>query len=66
MPFEQSVLHIPLIMITKQEEVAWISLDWSKILFRFPYMISLDWSSARKRVTKWDSLNKTDFFSENT
>ena len=27
--------------------------------------ISLDWSSLCKRVIKWDSFNKTGFFSEN-
>ena len=28
--------------------------------------ISLDWSSLRKRVIKWDSFNKTDFFNWKT
>ena len=29
MPFEQSVLHLPLIMSVHQEAAKWISLDWS-------------------------------------
>ena len=50
MSFEQSVLHLLLIMSAHQEATKWISLDW--------------WSLG-KRVIKWGSFNKTDFFSEN-
>ena len=65
MPFEQSVLHIPLIMSAQEDVAKWILLDWSKILFMVPlYIISLDWSSLHKRVIKWGSFSKTDFFCE--
>ena len=34
MPFEQSVLHIPLIIIGSQQGTAkWVPLDWLKILY---------------------------------
>ena len=66
MLFEQSVLHIPLIMSAQEDVAKWILLYWSKILFMVPlYIIPLDWSSLRKRVIKWGSFNKTDFFYEN-
>ena len=50
MSLEQSVLNLPLTMSAHQEATKWISLDW--------------WSLG-KRVIKWGSFNKTDFFSEN-
>ena len=50
MSFEQSVLHLPLAMGAHQEATKWISLDW--------------WSLG-KRVIKWGSFSKTEFFSEN-
>ena len=59
MPFEQSVLHIPLIMSAQQEALKWISLDWSKILYMvlwILYMVPLynifGLTSLRKRVIK--------------
>ena len=48
MLFEQSVLYLPLTMSAYQEVTKWISLDWL---------------SLGKRVIKWGSSNKTDFFS---
>ena len=50
MSFEQSVLHLPLIMSAHQEAAKWISLDWS---------------SLGKRTIKLVSFNERDFFSEN-
>ena len=49
MSFEQSVLHLPVIMSAHQDAAKWISLDWS---------------SFGKRVNKGGSFNKLDFFSE--
>ena len=50
MSFDQSVLHLPLMMSAHQEAAKWISLDW--------------WSLG-KGVIKWGSFNEIDFFSEN-
>ena len=59
-------------MSAPQEALKWISLDWSKILYMvlwILYMVPLynifGLISLRKRVIKWGSFIKNDFFCEN-